>query len=146
MQRNREKGVIIIFVVIIVGIIGLLYASIYFLISSERKMQKTVENRAKAYYIAEAGLEKAYVEIRNKKEANIRESFPLSSDDKPFATVYNGKPIYNEKHSATITITKNHPSYTIVCEGKYGNSVRRLEASVVKLTDELEIQYWKEIN
>lgn len=137
MRNKDQKGAILLFVVIIVAIIGILYSSIYVLISSERKIHQTVEYRMKAYYIAESGIERAAAIIKANDDEHIPEEIPL---DKPFAEQY------KEDHRIDIEIEKNPPTYKITSRGEFKNTVRIIEEEVFKDDDSFNIQYWKEIN
>lgn len=137
MQKKGQKGAILLFVVVIVAIIGILYSSIYILISSERKIHQTVEYRMKAYYIAESGIERAAAIIKASDDEDIPEEIPL---DKPFAEQY------PENHRIDIAIEKNSPTYKITSRGRFKNTIRIIEAEVFKQDDIFKIQYWKEIN
>ncbi|MGE5472693.1 MAG: hypothetical protein ACM3UU_00540 [Ignavibacteriales bacterium] len=136
-EKKGQEGAIILFVVIIVAIIGILYSSVYALISSERKIHQSVENRMKAYYIAESGIERAEAIIKASDPDHIPEGFTLN---KPFETQY------PEEHSITVVIEKNVPSYKITSEGKFRATKRKIEAEVIKQDTNFNIQYWKEIN
>ena len=138
MKKKGQEGTIILFVVIIVAIIGILYSSIYTLISSERKIHQSVEYRMKAFYIAESGIERAEAIIKASDDADIPEGFNL---DKPFSGQY------TEEHSVVVTIEKNAPIYKITSTGTYKkDTIKKIEAEVFKQTDSFNIQYWKEIN
>ena len=137
MGKKAQEGTIIIFVVIIVAIIGILYSSIFTLISSERKIHQSVEYRMKAFYIAESGIERAEAIIKASDDAGIPEGFNL---DNPFPVQY------PQEHSVVVTIEKNAPTYKINAEGTFRNTKRKIEAEVFKQEDSFNIQYWKEIN
>ncbi|MGE5328870.1 MAG: hypothetical protein ACM3KR_05120 [Deltaproteobacteria bacterium] len=138
MQKNGQKGAILLFVVIIVAIIGILYTSIYTLINSERKIHQTVEYRMKAYYIAESGIERAAAIIKASDDEDIPEELPAL--DNPFAEQY------TEEHRIEVTIEKNAPTYKITSRGKFKNTVRIIEEEIFKKDDTFNVQYWKEIN
>lgn len=137
MAKKGQEGTIILFVVIIVAVIGILYSSIYALISSERKIHQSVENRLKAYYIAESGIERAEAIIKVSDEDDIPENFTL---DKPFSAQY------PEEHKISVVIEKNAPTYKITSEGTFRDTKRKIEAEVIKQEDTFNIEYWKEIN
>lgn len=134
-MRQKQEGMILVFVVVIIGIVSIMYASIYILIGIENNIYQSLEDRTKAYYIAESGLEKGVAQVRQ----NITTSIPLTLN--PFAPEYSGE------HSFEVLIEQTGPeNYTIKSTGIYRNTKRFVEATVLKNSDVFEIQSWKEIN
>ena len=136
MVRKAQNGTIIIFSVVIIGIIGLLYASIFILIGTERKIFQSLENRTKAYYIAESGLERAIALIKQ------------DSDTLSF-TIENPFDQYTVEHKIIVTISQPEPDpavYYIESLGIYNNTKRKLAATVYRSIDSFAVQSRKEIN
>lgn len=132
--RKKQEGTIIVFVVVIIGIIGLLYSSIYILIGIENKIHQSLTNRTKAYYVAESGLDRGIALLRQ----NISNSFV---GDNPFATQY------KDTHRYEVIIIQPQPDlYKITSTGTYNNAKRIIEATIVKTDDTFLIQSRIEIN
>lgn len=130
---NNQKGTIVTFVVVIIGIVGLLYISTYVLIGMEHRIHYSLINRTKAFYIAESGLERGEALLKQ----NIVDSFMLEN---PF-------PEYKDFHRIEVTITEVQPNiYKITSTGTYKNTKRTMEAVIYKTEDEFSIQSWKEID
>ncbi len=134
MVKEGQKGAVIIFVVAIIGIIGILYASIFVLIGTERKIHQSLINRTKAYYVAESGLERGVALLKQGNDSSF-------TCDNPFSAQY------KHEHGYDVTIVQSQPDiYTITSTGTYSSAVRRLEAVVLKNAENFSIQSWKEIN
>lgn len=138
---KKNKGTIIIFVVIIIGIVGLLYSSVYVLIGIERKINQSLINRTKAYYIAESGLERGLAIAKQKGKDEFETSFPFTLTN-PFS------PQYKEGHTCTVSLVflPEADKYIIRSEGKYGTVEKIVEAEILKGSDTFLIQSRKEAN
>ncbi len=134
MVKQNQKGAVIIFVVAIIGIIGILYATLYVLIGTERKIHQSLTNRTKAYYVAESGLERGIALLKQGNSSSFVCDNPFSAQ-------------YKHEHRFNVTIVQAQPDiYTITSTGTYDNAVRRLEAVVLRNDETFSIQSWKEIN
>lgn len=133
-MKNNQKGAIILFVVVIIGIIGILYASVYVLLGTENKIYSSLENRTKAYYIAESGAERGVAMVRQGSIA----SFTISN---PFT------PQYKDAHQYDVTISQPQTdTFRIYSVGTYKNTKRIIEIIVLKQNEDYVIQSWKEID
>lgn len=133
-MKSNQKGSVIVFVVVIIGLIGLLYTSLYVIVGTERKIYYSLANRTKAYYIAESGIERAMALLKQ----GISDSFAY---DNPFASHYKD---FHRYDVVTESIGPN--TYKITSTGIYKNTKRKIEVEVVKSEGNLIIQSWKEIN
>lgn len=134
-MRQNQKGAILIFVVVIIGVIGILYSSIYIIIGIENRIQKSLEYRTKAYYVAESGLEKGLATLKESSNVN-----PFSCEN-PFT------PQYKQNHQFSVIFEQPQINiYRITSTGTYVNTKRTIEAVVFKDGNTFLIQSLKEIN
>ena len=140
MLMKKDKGTIIVFVVVIIGIVGILYSSIYIFLGLENKNTQALMLRTKAYYVAESGLEKGLAIVKEQDEVDVVTFFPFDLTN-PFL------PEYKEPHECNVTLASEQVGvYKIQSVGTCGNVKRKLEAVVNKSVDDFSIQSWKEIN
>ena len=143
-MNNSRKGTIIIFVVVIIGIIGVLYASIYTLIGIERKINQSLVYRTKAYYFAESGLERGAAILKGKTaEEEFLPMFPFVLDN-PFS------PDYKQAHQCTVELAELPDSvYKLrseaTIEAPYGTVKRIMEAEIIRTDITFSVQSWKEV-
>lgn len=134
MASNKKAGSIMIYVVVIIGVVGMLYSSIYVLMATENRINISLTNRVKAYYIAESGLDRGIAFLKQDIVA------PFTCQN-PFA------PQYKSTHQFDVVVVQVQPSiYKITSIGTYDNAKRTLEATVFKTVDEFLIQFRQEIN
>lgn len=135
---RKDKGTIIVFVVVIIGIVGILYSSIYIFLGLENKNTQALMLRTKAYYVAESGLERGVAIVKQQDAFNTFFPFTLAN---PFSSEY------NESHQCNVTLTfVQNGVYNIRSVGTCKNVKRILEAVVNKSVDAFSIQSWKEVN
>lgn len=143
-MRNSRKGTVIIFVVVIIGIIGVLYASIYTLIGIERKINQSLIYRTKAYYLAESGLERGAAILKEKSaEEEFLPLFPFTLNN-PFS------PDYKQSHQCAVEITELPDSVyklraVATIEAPYGTVKRIMEAEIIRTDITFSVQSWKEV-
>lgn len=134
---RQKNGMIIIFVVVIVGIISILYASIYVLIGIENRIEYSLESRTKAYYLAEGGIERAMAELRA-KDIKITTTIAITS---PFPTEYKAV------HGINVTINPtSENTFTLTSTGTYGITKRDIQVTLSKNGTDLTVDTWKEID
>lgn len=131
---KNKNGMIIIFVVVILGLIGILYSSIYILIGVENKIYNSREARIRAYYLAESGAQKGMALIN---ENNILSQF---DSYRPLFPEYKGDNWYR------VTIDSAAPTYTITSTGYFDKTKRVVEVVVTVDQEGMSIDSWKEIN
>ena len=132
---KSKNGMIIIFVVVILGMISILYSSIYILIGIENRIYTSLESRTKAYYLAESGAEQAMSLINQNSDT---ESFP---SNRPVF------PEYKNDNWYTVDINLTPPNiYTIISTGHYDKAKRIVEVVATKDLDGMNIESWKETN
>lgn len=131
---KNNKGTIITFVVVIIGIIGLLYTTTYVLIGMENKIHQSLKDREKAYYITESGLERGRALLMQ----GITDSFII---DNPFSEQY------VEQHRLEVTITEISPDvFKITSIGTLKKTKRIMESQITKVQSNYIVQSWKEID
>lgn len=133
-MRKNQEGTIILYVAVIIGIIGMLYTSIYALMNIESRIHQSIENKTKAYYLAESGIERG--------EALLKQGIVT-----PFTCVNPFSPQYVDNHQFSVTITQNQPdTYTISSTGTYRNTKKVIQAIVIKSQYTFSIQSQVELN
>lgn len=133
MKKNQD-GMIVVFVVVIIGIISILYASIYVLIGIENNIYNSIGYRTKAYYVAESGAERGLAMVKRDITS------PFSSEN-PFSMQY------SEEHRYDVTIENDgFGNYTITSIGRYANTTRKVVVVVKRTDTEFNINSWKEVN
>lgn len=132
--RKNQEGTIILYVAVIIGIIGMLYTSIYVLMDIESRMHQSIEDTTKAYYLAESGIERG--------EALLKQGIIT-----PFTCVNPFSPQYVENHQFSVTIAQTQPdTYTITSTGTYGDTKKIIQAVVISSQYTFSVQSQVELN
>ena len=89
MKRDKGKGYALIFVLLMVALILLSITAVSFITFSDLNMAKTASINMKAYYIAEAGLAKKFMDLRGSLTSSINppgQNFTLNTAGTDFGT------------------------------------------------------------
>ena len=137
---KEEKGAIILLVAVIIGIVSILYSSIYIFLGVENKLSQSAIQRTKAYYVAESGLERGAALVKG--QTDFEKNFPFI-----LTNPFKDESGYNQQHEVEVTLTEvNTGVYEIRSVGTYGKTKKIMEAEVNKSDTTFSIQSWKEVN
>jgi hypothetical protein len=132
--KKNNNGTIMVFVVVVIGIIGLLYSTIFLLIEMENKINNSFEDKTKAYYIAESGLERGKIRLTHGDTSSFLMNNPFSS-------------YYKDPHEVDVTILEIEPDvFKITSSASYNKTKKIMEGQILKLGTVYTVQSWKEIN
>jgi len=127
-DKEKQKGISLVILMIMVVFVGIMVVGIHAFLAENIRLSSVEKYRARALYLAEAGLSDSFWELKYSEKLYGPPSQPYGEIDQRTVNFYDGT-------SGTYSVPE--PTDSIVCTGTYKGIVRKLKVGI----DSLSIRY-----